>query len=111
MSDESPLDRFKSVLTGASRAIAREPELEVAWTADNPVVTGNTLRVPSPGRVLHKAQVDEARGFADSFALRRRLHDEAQLFGCVGDRRLKGLALRPMRVKIVASLSRAPWVR
>ncbi|HNN56737.1 MAG TPA: hypothetical protein PKG84_10385, partial [Novosphingobium sp.] len=36
MADESPLDRFKSVLTGASRAIAHEPELEVAWTADTP---------------------------------------------------------------------------
>lgn len=34
MADESPLDRFKTVLTGTARAISREPELEVAWTAD-----------------------------------------------------------------------------
>ena len=36
MADESPLDRFKSVLTGASRAIAHDSEVEVNWTADAP---------------------------------------------------------------------------
>ncbi len=77
MPDESPLDRFKTILTGASRAIAREPELEVAWTADNPLIAGNIMRVPMPGRALPRAQVAEVRGFADSFALKRRFHDEA----------------------------------
>ena len=77
MSDETPLDRFKSVLTGASRAIAREPELEVTWTADQPSQAGGHLRVPMPGRSLPRAQAMEARGYADSFALRLRHHDEA----------------------------------
>ena len=77
MSDESPLDRFKSVLTGASRAIAHEPELEIAWTADSPVANGTNLRVPMPGRSLPREQAMEARGFADSFALRLRHHNEA----------------------------------
>ncbi len=77
MPDESPLDRFKTILTGASRAIAREPELEVAWTADNPLIAGNTMRVPMPGRALPRGQVAEVRGFADSFSLKRRFHDEA----------------------------------
>ncbi|MEY4953061.1 MAG: cobaltochelatase subunit CobT [Pseudomonadota bacterium] len=77
MSDESPLDRFKGVLTGASRAIAQEPELEIAWTADTPVANGVNLRVPMPGRALPLAQAMEARGFADSFALRLRHHNEA----------------------------------
>ena len=77
MSDESPLDRFKSALTGASRAIAHEPELEIAWTADSPVANGKNLRVPMPGRSLPREQAMEARGFADSFALRLRHHDEA----------------------------------
>ena len=77
MADESPLDRFKSVLTGASRAIAHEPELEVAWTADTPAANGKNLRVPMPGRALPREQAMEARGFADSFALRLRHHNEA----------------------------------
>ncbi|HQQ07584.1 MAG TPA: cobaltochelatase subunit CobT [Novosphingobium sp.] len=77
MADESPLDRFKSVLTGASRAIAHEPEVEVAWTADTAVANGKNFRVPMPGRGVPRAQAMEARGFADSFALKLRHHDEA----------------------------------
>ncbi|MFM5885828.1 MAG: cobaltochelatase subunit CobT [Novosphingobium sp.] len=77
MSDESPLDRFKSVLAGTARAVAHEPEIEVAWTADNPVANGKNLRLPMPGRGLPRDQAMEARGFADSFALRLRHHDEA----------------------------------
>lgn len=76
MSDESPTDRFKSVLTGASRAIAQEAEVEVNWTADAPSSTGNTFRVPMPGRSLPRAAAMQARGFADSFALKLRHHDE-----------------------------------
>ncbi|MDE2412906.1 MAG: cobaltochelatase subunit CobT [Sphingomonadales bacterium] len=77
MSDESPLDRFKSVLAGTARAVAHEPEVEVAWTADNPVQNGKNMRLPMPGRGLPRDQAMEARGFADSFALRLRHHDEA----------------------------------
>src|SRR5690606_30538434 len=36
-----------------------------------------SLRVPMPGRALPPAQAREARGFADSFALRMRYHDDA----------------------------------
>ena len=77
MADESPLDRFKSVLTGASRAIAHEPEVEVAWTADNPVINGKNMRLPMPGRSLPRDQAMEARGFADSFALKIRHHNDS----------------------------------
>ncbi|MDR2857927.1 MAG: cobaltochelatase subunit CobT [Novosphingobium sp.] len=77
MSDESPADRFKSVLTGASRALAHDPEIEVNWTADAPSQSGHTLRVPMPGRSLPRAAAMEARGFADSFALKLRHHNEA----------------------------------
>lgn len=75
--DESPLDQFRTVLTGTSRALADEPEIEVAWTADAPAQSGTALRVPMPPRGLPADQVAEARGFADSMALRLRLHDTA----------------------------------
>ncbi|MFL0356106.1 cobaltochelatase subunit CobT [Erythrobacter sp. GH1-10] len=75
MAEESPLDRFKHALTGASRAIARDPEIEVAWSADVPGAAGNRFRVPLPGRDLPGEQVTEARGFADSFALKLRHHN------------------------------------
>jgi len=76
MADESPSDRFKSVLTGASRAIAQDAEVEVNWTADAPSSTGQTFRVPMPTRALPRAAAMQARGFADSFALKLRHHDE-----------------------------------
>ncbi len=77
MGDETPLDRFKSVLTGTARAIAHEPEVEVAWTADAPVQSGKNFKVPMPGRSLPRSQAMEARGFADGFALKLRHHDQA----------------------------------
>jgi len=72
---DSPLDRFRSVLTGAARAISHEQEVELAFTADAPSQSGKNLRVPMPARSLPPEQVAEARGFADSFALRLRHHD------------------------------------
>jgi cobaltochelatase CobT len=77
LADETPLDRFKHALTGASRALAHEPEVEVAWSADTPTVRGKQMRVPLPGRSLPPDQAREARGVADGFALRLRHHDEA----------------------------------
>ena len=75
MAEQSPLDQFKAVLAGAARAIAREPEIELAFTADAPAASGKHIKVPMPARNLPADQVAEARGFADSFALRLRHHD------------------------------------
>ena len=77
MSTETPLDRFKAVLGGTARAIAGEPEIELAFTADAPTQSGKHLKVPMPARALPADQVAEARGFADGFALRLRHHDTA----------------------------------
>ncbi|OYX90022.1 MAG: cobaltochelatase subunit CobT, partial [Novosphingobium sp. 35-62-5] len=77
MADESPLDRFRAVLTGTARAISLDPEVEVAWTADAPVQSGSSMRVPMPGRALPPEQVAQARGYADSMALRLRHHNAA----------------------------------
>ncbi|GMM92828.1 cobaltochelatase subunit CobT [Qipengyuania sp. MTN3-11] len=76
MADRTPLDLFKQALTGTARALAREPEVEVAWSADAPTQNGKNMRVPLPGRELPADQAREARGFADSYALRLRHHDE-----------------------------------
>ena len=76
MSDESPLDRFKSVLAGTARALSHDAEIEVAWTADTPIQNGKNFRIPMPGRNLPREQAMEARGFADSFALKVRHHNE-----------------------------------
>ena len=77
MSHESPLEQFKQVLTGTARALAHEPEVELAFTADAPSQAGKNFKVPMPGRLLPPDQVAEARGFADSFALKLKHHDAA----------------------------------
>ncbi|MBP7951883.1 MAG: cobaltochelatase subunit CobT [Sphingorhabdus sp.] len=78
MSDQSPLELFKNVLTGTARALAQEPEVELAFTADVPVQMGKNFRVPMPGRNLPAEQVAQARGFADSFALKLKHHNAAR---------------------------------
>ncbi len=77
MAEQSPLDDFKQVLTGTARALAREPEVEIAFTADAPSQVGKNFRVPMPGRALPADQVAEARGFADGMALRLKHHNDA----------------------------------
>ncbi|MDE1466366.1 cobaltochelatase subunit CobT [Aurantiacibacter sp. D1-12] len=77
MADESPLDKFKLALTGAARAIARDEEVEVGFTADAASEQGKTARVPMPSRSIPAADAELARGYADSFALRLRHHNPA----------------------------------
>ena len=75
MAEDSPLEAFRHALAGASRALSRDTEIEVAFTTDAPVASGKQLKVPLPGRNLPARDVAEARGSADSAALRLRHHD------------------------------------
>src|SRR6476661_7500875 len=70
------IDLFRRALAGAARAIARDPEAEVIFASDLAPASGKTARVPSPGPALEPKMVAEARGAADSAALRLRYHDE-----------------------------------
>src|SRR3982751_6416908 len=69
------IDLFRRALAGASRAIAHDPEVEVVFASDVAPASGKTARVPSPGPSLEPRLVAEARGAADSAALRLRHHD------------------------------------
>jgi cobaltochelatase CobT len=71
------IDLFRRALAGAARAIAKDPEVEVIFASDNAATTGKTARVASPGPGLEPKLVAEARGAADSAALRLRYHDPA----------------------------------
>src|SRR5690242_6082631 len=68
------IDLFRRALAGASRAIAKDPEAEVVFASDIAPASGKTARVPSPGPGLERKLVAEARGAADSAALRLRYH-------------------------------------
>ncbi len=75
MAEPNPLEDFRQALAAGMRALGRRPEFELAYTADKPACHGDQARVPQPSRGLSVEQAAEARGWADSFALRRRLHD------------------------------------
>jgi cobaltochelatase CobT len=80
MPETTPLDRFRTVLAGTARAIARDPEVEVAFASESGAQGGKLARVASPGPGLAPRLVAEARGAADAVALRLRHHD-AKLHG------------------------------
>ena len=69
------IDLFRRALAGAARAIARDPDLDVAFATEVATSPGKVARVPSPGPGLEPKLVAEARGAADSAALRLRYHD------------------------------------
>src|SRR5262249_62115836 len=74
-SKESPPEPFKRAVTGCIRALARKPELEVAFAAERPGLLGGKVRLPEPPRKLGKAEAAIVRGHADSIALRLACHD------------------------------------
>src|SRR5690242_12054991 len=76
-SKESPTEPFKRAVTGCLRALARKPELEVAFAAERPGLIGGKARLPEPPRKMGKAEAAIVRGNADSIALKLACHDAA----------------------------------
>src|SRR5271166_3913310 len=72
---------FKRALASCTRALARHPELEIAYSADKPsLVTGPEgarARLPEPPRKANPREAAIIRGLADSFALRLACHSDA----------------------------------
>jgi cobaltochelatase CobT len=76
MAEDNPLESFRQALAGATRAMARDAEVELGFTSDVPGVSGKSVKAPMPGRTLGAREAAEARGFADAAALRLRHHNE-----------------------------------
>src|SRR5690348_17829696 len=76
-SKESPTEPFKRAVTGCLRALARKPELEVAFAAERPGLMGGKVRLPEPPRKLGKTEAAVVRGHADAIALRLACHNAA----------------------------------
>ena len=74
---DNPADPFKKALAEATRALAGEAELTVAYSVDPPGVSAGTMRLPQITRRMTRDEVMLARGTADAFALRLRFHDDA----------------------------------
>jgi cobaltochelatase CobT len=72
---EGPAEPFKRSVAGCLRAIARKPDLEVAFAAERPGFAGAKARLPEPARKLTAREAAIVRGHADSIALRIACHD------------------------------------
>jgi len=74
---EAPAEPLKRAVSGAMKAIARKPEMEIVFAADKPSLVGERARLPEPPRKLTIQDVAILRGHADSMALRLACHDSA----------------------------------
>ena len=74
---DNPADPFKKALAEATRAMANEPDLSVAFSVDPPGLSSDTMRLPQVSRRMTRDEVLLARGTADALALRMRFHDDA----------------------------------
>jgi cobaltochelatase CobT len=70
-------EEFKRATAGAIRAMAGQPEIEVAFQAGPASLSGVRARLPSPTRGLPPAEIARLRGAADAVALRLKHHDNA----------------------------------
>ena len=74
---DNPVDSFKKALAEATRVIADDPDMEVTYSVDPPGMNAEGFRLPQISRRMSPQEVLLARGTADSFALRRKYHDNA----------------------------------
>jgi cobaltochelatase CobT len=72
---ELPSEAFKRAVASATRAIARDGELEVVFGANGPRLEGERALLRAPARELDILEIGQLRGEADALALRKRYHD------------------------------------
>ena len=70
-----PTEPFKRAVTSCLRAIARKPDLDVAFAAERPGIISGKARLPEPPRKLSRADAAIVRGHADLIALKLACHD------------------------------------
>ena len=74
--EEPGSEAFKRAVAGATRALARDRELQVAFAANGPRAEPDRILLTPPSREVLAEEVDRIRGEADSLALQRRFHDD-----------------------------------
>ncbi|CAN5428870.1 cobaltochelatase subunit CobT [soil metagenome] len=72
---ESPLEPFKRALANAARSLAESPDLEIVYSGEGPLLSGNRAVLPHPPRDLTPMDAARIRGLADQMALRISHHD------------------------------------
>src|SRR6201996_9838398 len=78
---ETATEPFKQAIASCTRAMARQPELEIAFSSDKPSLLTSTegakARLPEPPRKPNPREAAIIRGLSDAFALRLACHNDA----------------------------------
>ena len=74
---DNPADPFKKALAEATKTLADDPEMDVSFSVDPPGMNEDGMRLPQVTRRMTRDEVLLARGTADSYAMRRKYHDDA----------------------------------
>lgn len=104
--DNARTEDFKRATAGTLRAVARSPDVQVAFQPGPSGVVGKRARLPLPTRALPPSEMAKLRGAADSVALRLRHHDDAvHAARSPGRREAKDVydALEQARVEVVGA--------
>ncbi|WP_127144138.1 cobaltochelatase subunit CobT [Pelagibacterium montanilacus] len=72
-----PTAPFRAAMGAAVRTIAGAPELEVAFSADRPILTSDKARLAALPRLPTSRDIAIARGQGDAMAMRLASHDTA----------------------------------
>src|SRR4051812_46948291 len=75
--DNTRTEEFKRATAGVLRAIAEQPDVQVAFQPGPSGVSGKRARLPLPTRALPAGEMAKLRGQSDAIALRLRHHDDA----------------------------------
>ena len=73
----TPLDNFKRALGASTKAISKEPGLEISFGGDVAGLVRDQMMLPSLPPKPKAQQIAKARGEADALALRIALHDKS----------------------------------
>ena len=113
MNPENPTDPFKRAVASAVRSMAGEPELEVTFSPEQPMLRGKKARLPLPSRSLPADEVAAVRGAGDAYALKLAYHEETiakELRPAGGDASAIFEAAEQARVEAIGALA-MPGVR
>jgi cobaltochelatase CobT len=104
--DNARAEDFKRATAGVLRAIAEQPDVQVAFQPGPSGVSGKRARLPLPTRALPPAEMAKLRGASDAIALRLRHHDDgvhAQRMPTRREAKDAYDALEQVRVEVVGS--------
>jgi cobaltochelatase CobT len=73
---ENIAEPFKKALAETTKTLADDTEMSVSFSVDPPGMSSDGVRLPQVTRRMTREEVLLARGTADSFALRRKFHND-----------------------------------